>query len=466
MIFSYRNGKLITEDEMLVTTDETKQHIYEIKINDEVVRLDCLPHFELEENTIFFFQQGMYLYLISFDKYTGSRYIAYIVEQTVDHNKMKIQNIDSYTVVSNNEWLLRYCVPSKVDESKNVLVGMKAILEHVKFMPEKEKQYLLNKIEEFFANDEKQEPVVIRKPVTLDKPTSYEKIIGGRAGTQVVYDDKMFNSVTAFLKEYNINHSTYEKAKNNGMSLDEIVERYSRINRKATDNKTSVKLPMIINGETFHTLSSIRAKYKINAATMRRAIAQGMPMEHIVLKYANATTRQKYSHSLIELPFEYKGEKFSSVSAFSRRYHMNPSSTERGLEMGLPLDEIVKRYANKAGINGGNKHIAKINTTPREVVCNGVTYPSVNNFLQENNLTSPAIMALKTGMPPEEVVAKFKKKTNDRRGRQPNTYEYAGQQLTLKEMSELSGIAISTIKSRLAMGWTVEKTMETPTDNK
>lgn len=349
MIFSYRNGEPITEDEMLIVTDEEKEDIKEIKINDSCVSINCLPRFDNYDNEIYYLQQGMYLYLISGGKGGSLNYIVYVIEQGVEHNKMKIKNIDSYVVVSNDEPLLRYCVPSQVDEKKNIVIGVKEILNQLEFMQDKEKQYLVNKIEEFFEG-KKTEPLIIREQ---GLPISERRVVG-RAGHTIEYNGKIFNSISAFQREYGINGSTYDKAIKSGMSLNEIVERYSR-KGKPTKSKASVKMPFTYRGETFKTLSSLRAKYQISAATMTRALNKGMPMEEIIEKYSNARTRPRYTSSLIKLPFEYKGETFMSLKSFARRYMMNPSSVERGFEMGLSLDEIVERYKNGAGTYGGNK---------------------------------------------------------------------------------------------------------------
>ncbi len=470
MIFSYRNGELITEEEILLETNEEKEVLRSIKVEDEYVDLCEIPHVIKQngatEKLAYYLQQGTKIYLIrELEQTNGDRtYLVYIIEQGVMYGKMQIKNIDSYLIVPNNEWLLKYCVPAKIDEKKNVIIGIKSILNDLKFVQDKEKEYLVNKIEEFFNNDEKQEPLIIRKKEPSGKIT-YENTIGGRVGNSIVYDGKLFNSISAFLREYNIAPSTYAIAKEKGMTISEIVNHYSRKNSSSVRG-TSIKLPIVYDGETFQTLASFHTKYQITPSTMTKALQRGMSIEDIVKKYSNSKTRQRWKHSLIQLPFEYKGETFKSVKEFSRKYNINPSSADRGLEQGLTLDEIVERYQNRVGLHGGNKHLTKMKTLPREVVCNGVTYPSVNKFIIENNLTVLAITALKNGMPPEEIVEKFKKKSNEKRGKKPYTYEYAGQQLTLKEMAEVSGIAWETIKSRLQMGWTVEKAMETPVDKK
>jgi len=51
-------------------------------------------------------------------------------------------------------------------------------------------------------------------------------------------------------------------------------------------------------------------------------------------------------------------------------------------------------------------------------------------------------------------------------GRRPKVYRYDGKQYTLKELSRISGLSVTTIRFRLYKGWSVEQSVETPHMNK
>lgn len=268
MIFSYRNGELITEDEMLIVTDEEKETLKSIKIEDGQIKLHDIPQFDTDYHRIYYLQQGMYLYLISYDRRTDSTHIAYIIEQAVEHGKMRIKNIDSYIVVSNDEMLLRYCLPNKVDEKKNIVIGVKEILDQLKFMQDKEKEYLVNKIEEFFGDNE-QIKVLQRKVLGIDR----EKGLPRGLAKQIEYGGETFTSIARFTEKYGISRNAFDYAYRIGMSLDEIVEKYSR--KKVSQKRhsaTRLKIPFEYNGETFKSIVSFAAKHQINLSSMNNAL--------------------------------------------------------------------------------------------------------------------------------------------------------------------------------------------------
>lgn len=111
------------------------------------------------------------------------------------------------------------------------------------------------------------------------------------------------------------------------------------------------------------------------------------------------------------------------------------------------LESITKKTTR-----GGKK-------IPEEIICNGKIYRSINQFIKENNLPHSSVWnQLKVGIKPEKILEKYK---NGRT--KSNLYAYMGTKMTLRELSELSGLKEQLIYQRINnLNWSVEKAIETP----
>lgn len=86
----------------------------------------------------------------------------------------------------------------------------------------------------------------------------------------------------------------------------------------------------------------------------------------------------------------------------------------------MTLDEIVERYGGRAGKGLSGKQ-------PTPITYMGVTYPSVSEFIRENNLIrSSSAQAIRYGMPLEKVIERYK--ITDSNEEQQNQVETADEQ--------------------------------------
>ena len=117
----------------------------------------------------------------------------------------------------------------------------------------------------------------------------------------------------------------------------------------------------------------------------------------------------------------------------------------------IKMPHVIKRPPNE---RGGN-------TIPISIECYGKKYASINEVAREFGISQATLhSALKRGEKPEDVIERNIKKNQKA---YKNTYEYLGQEMTLAELSELSGIKAGTIYQRIeVLKWTVEKAVETP----
>jgi len=346
MIFSYRNGKPITEEEILIKSHYIESDISKIKIADKEIDLMYIPSIETSGGLVYYLQQGMSLYLIHVLYETPRKYVAYIVEQTVEHGKMRIKNIDSYVAVSNNALLLRYCMPDKVNEKENVILGVSEILEKLEFMDEKEKTYLIDKIKEFFAEEPKEEWSIESASERINKKKYTSEPI------KIEYDGKTFKSISEFARTYNMTVSAVNVAYRNGVPLDEIIERYSKKIKKTRKTKPSrPNLPFEYNGKTYNTMYEFYRDLKINQSSADRGWNKGLTIDEIVSRYSNGSGTRDYTTGGYAIPITYKGITYKSRIDFCRAYGMSQTALYYWLGKGKSIDEIVERFATKAPVN-------------------------------------------------------------------------------------------------------------------
>lgn len=109
--------------------------------------------------------------------------------------------------------------------------------------------------------------------------------------------------------------------------------------------------------------------------------------------------------------------------------------------------------------NLGGKGIGK------EIVCYGKKYNSWSELIKEYNIPhSSGWYALSRGDKPEDIVERYKNKKGDRLRKKKTLYEYKGKEYSLKQLAEMSeGLSEATIYQRIKdRKWTVERAVETP----
>ena len=104
----------------------------------------------------------------------------------------------------------------------------------------------------------------------------------------------------------------------------------------------------------------------------------------------------------------------------------------------------------------------------QKITCNGVEYKSKSAFINAYNLPHTSVWTLLSqGKSPEEIVEMYKGKERQilqRRGRHAKRYEYEGELLTARELSELSDVPAKIIRQRIEdYNWSVKDAVETPT---
>lgn len=93
----------------------------------------------------------------------------------------------------------------------------------------------------------------------------------------------------------------------------------------------------------------------------------------------------------------------------------------------------------------------------RKLTLNGETL-SVKEWSKRTGLGVACLYRRMEKSPFPEVVLK----TPRRHGHAPKVYEYKGKSLTMKQLSDLSGLSPQCINGRLRLGWDLERALNTP----
>lgn len=103
-------------------------------------------------------------------------------------------------------------------------------------------------------------------------------------------------------------------------------------------------------------------------------------------------------------------------------------------------------------------------TNAEPVTVNGITYSSKNAFATAFGIPQASMFKyIQKGMSLEEILEMYKDGKPPRGAKPTRKYEYLGEQFTIKELAELSGLKQTTLEGRINQkGWTVERAVETP----
>lgn len=177
------------------------------------------------ENKIYFAQVGMNMYIVYSDEANKINF-AYIIEQSIANDKMIIKQIYTSTSVSELNPLGKFFKYNKEFEKENLTERLKYVISKIAVIPEREKEYLMEKITEYLENTkqdtENQGIGLIKEDGKISIRESRSNIID----LPFEYNGKTYNSITSFIKEYNIPCASFYDLYKKNKTLDEIVEKY------------------------------------------------------------------------------------------------------------------------------------------------------------------------------------------------------------------------------------------------
>lgn len=186
----------------------------------------------------------MFIYIIYEDTTEKITYM-YAIEQEIKVNLMQIKNIYSTTIVDESNSLERFFRYDEQFEQENLEKRLNTLISKINVIVDKE--YLQKKITEYLKNNDDEIlmlekegteliPAKIPKRVFTKHTTDTTNIIDrkpkskrgntNRDSIPVICYGKEYRSYSAFIKEYNLPHSSVWYALNRGEKPEDIIERY------------------------------------------------------------------------------------------------------------------------------------------------------------------------------------------------------------------------------------------------
>lgn len=277
MIVHYQNGKLLTDKDIIRTNEENPNEVTHLNISGEFIALSFLPNFATGDGRIYYVAQGMELYLVHEIFLYGVTQV-YVIEQEVQNNKMRIKNIFSSMVFLDGNPALRYCVFNKANEIENIRLNIEEILNRIQFMPEKEKVYLLEKIDEWSCS-----VFYSTNATKVEQTTKVEQEVQRKRGKRkpIVCNGVIFETTKEFAKMLGTNSTYVHKCFSKGFTPEELYQKYNDPNYKSpVGRKTTNKKYMYAGQElTIQELSELSG---IDSSLIRDRLHRGWSVERAI----------------------------------------------------------------------------------------------------------------------------------------------------------------------------------------
>ena len=258
----------------------------------------------------------------------------------------------------------------------------------------------------------------------------------------VIFEKELLiEKINDFMSKEKIEKSDDLKISNNDL-VETKVLLDDRLRRRGTP------VPIIYENKQYNSLSELSRELNIPKTTLAHKLNKNRSL-------SEASGRRN-------IPVEYNGTIYPSQTQFLKEFNIAHGTFNLKIKQGMPIDEIVKRYSKKYKDVKGGRNGYKDQKSEVELIYNGKKYDSQKELVEEFNINQSTLsINLRKGMPLDEIVEKYsrleKKDSNEK------TFIYLGQEMTIRELAELSGINIEIIRGRIEdLGWSVSKAVETP----
>lgn len=190
-----------------------------------------------------------------------------------------------------------------------------------------------------------------------------------------------------------------------------------------------------LNGES-GTFNDWSAKLGIKAGTLRMRLYRGHSPDVIL--------NPKVEDSGFDPVYiTYRGETHT-ISDWARKTGLDAGLIAGRYHDGWALDDVFSKDV-------GDRDLQRL-------TAKGETH-TIAEWSEKTGLPTSVIRGrLRSHWSPESAVSEPKQK----KGRKLKLFNYHGRQLTIFQLSEISGIRPCVLHSRLAFGWTIERAMSTP----
>lgn len=403
-------GKEMFASKNIIVNEDSIEFVI-IGTEDVRINLDNIPCLKLIDEEIYYTQIGTCMYFALKDNKNKIVFL-YIIEQELERGTLKIKDIYSTTYVSKENILERFFRFNTEFEQKNLRVRLPELIK--KFDVIIEKDFLINKIFEYLETEAIKEITTMQTPIiktsSLEEMFKIKKEVKSKSNAKprrpITCYGVEYRSMKQFCEAFNLPHTSVFQFFERGLTAEEIVEKYQ-------------------NGEV--------VKGNRNNLQAKKVVCNG-----------------------IEYP---------TIQEFCKKNNISLASYDRYKKKGYTPEEMLEKIndPNRCGKTGGYMQAQK-------VVVDGVEYPSIEQMCKAFGKSGGSFFYYKNkGYTPEEIVELWQKdKKLIKEPRQDlkmglKKYNYLGEELTIKELSELSGIPTQVLYTRLQQyKWTVEQAVETP----
>jgi hypothetical protein len=240
-----------------------------IIINKDIsIGIHDIPYLHKLDGHVHYTQIGMTIYIVYVNDTEGIMYM-YMIEQGIENNALKIENIYTTTIVAEKNTLARFFRYDEEFEKETLTTRLNEIIRVLPVIPEKD--YLQRKITEYLEKEEVQV-----KPTLV-----YENLEKGKQGhkKEIVCYGKTYETIAKFSKEFKIPYGTVTRNLYEGMTPEEIVEKTKR----KDEDRTPVNAKKIIcYGEEYKSMAKFCEAFKIPMTTFQFHFKRGLTPEEIV----------------------------------------------------------------------------------------------------------------------------------------------------------------------------------------
>lgn len=146
---------------------------------------------------------------------------------------------------------------------------------------------------------------------------------GNKNAIPIEYNGIIYPSQSQFLKKYNIPHSTFDLKIRQGMSVDEIVRKYSKNYKNMTTEKNTYKdrkseAELIYNGKKYNSQKELVEEFNINPSTLSINLRKGMPLDEIVERYSRLEKKDSNEKTFMYLGKEMSLDELSELSSIDK----------------------------------------------------------------------------------------------------------------------------------------------------
>lgn len=325
-----------------------------ISINEDIsIGIHDIPVLYNGGNYIHYTQIGMTMYIVYEPEHEKIIYM-YMIEQGIENNEVKIENIYTTTIVDKRNTLARFFRYDEEFERETLTTRLQEIIRAIPVIPEKE--YLQRKITEYLEKEE------IKVREVLESMPLEEKIYEiGKKGEarEIVCYGKTYRTIKDFADEYGIPYGTVTRKLYQNKTPEEIVAEDNKCTAKGYGNAD----PVICKGIKYRSKAEFARMNGMSSTTVISKLKEGKTPEQIL----EEKTTETRGGRMIPIEVTYKGVTYPSISELSRCVGIDLKQVSKLLKENNNADEVIENYLKSKNKHHGKSRVDEENKFQRDI---------------------------------------------------------------------------------------------------